>query len=224
MKEIVIFGTGQTAEIVQCCFSRSNEYNIVAFTVHSKFFIEDKFLGLPVIPFEDVEKIYPASKYEMFIALSYDENNQLREKIYKEVKSNNYTLASYVSPESNLASDITYGDNCLILENNIIQPFANIGNNVFIWGGVSIGHHSVIEDHCWLTPGSSIGGNTKLGSGTFLGLNCSIGHLIEIGKNNFIGANALITKSTEDKCVYIAEETKKFILDSERFSLVSKMA
>ena len=44
-----------------------------------------------------------------------------------------------------------------------------------------------------------------------------------IGKNNFIGANALITKNTKENSVYIIEQTEKFLLDSERFSLISKM-
>ena len=78
MKEIVIFGAGQTAEIVHCCFSRSNEYKIVAFTVHSKFFIEDKLLGLPIIPFEDLEKKYPEQVfyYPSFeMVLAYNPNS-----------------------------------------------------------------------------------------------------------------------------------------------------
>ena len=94
MKEIVIFGTGQTAEIVQCCFSRSNEYNIVAFTVHSKFFIEDKFLGLPVIPFEDLEKLFRNSDFAQFkrpriyVFLETMPRNATNKIIRRELKAN----------------------------------------------------------------------------------------------------------------------------------------
>jgi len=180
MKDIVIFGTGQTSEIIFRCFSRNTKRNIVAFTSHSSFVNDKFFLGLPVVPFEKIEIQFPPDKYEIFIAISYENNNMLRKKIFEEVKQKNYFLASYISPESNIDDDISVGENCLILESNVIQPFASIGNNVFIWGNVSVGHHSVIKDHCWLTPGSSIGGNTTLGSGTFLGINATIGHLIDI--------------------------------------------
>jgi sugar O-acyltransferase (sialic acid O-acetyltransferase NeuD family) len=223
MKDIVIFGTGQTSEIIYHCFIRNSNRKIAAFTTHSKFINKNFFLELPVVPFEKIQIEFPPDKYEVFIAISYENNNMLRKKIFEEVKRKNYLLASYISPESNLDDDIPVGENCLILESNVVQPFATIGNNVFIWGNVSIGHHSVIQDHCWITPGSSIGGNTTLGSGTFLGINCTIGHLIDIGKNNFIGANALITKNTKENSVYIIEQTEKFLLDSERFSLISKM-
>jgi sugar O-acyltransferase (sialic acid O-acetyltransferase NeuD family) len=224
MNDIVIFGAGQTAEIVSHYFINDSNFNVVAYTVHSEFINEPELLGCPVVPFEDIENLYSPNEYGMFVAASYTNINQLREKMYHDAKNKNYKLVSYVSTKANSIANIECGDNCFILENEIIQPFARIGNNVFVWGGVLIGHHAIIEDHCWLTAGSSIGGNTKINARTFLGINCTIGHLIEIGRDNFIGANGLITKNTEDKSVYIMKDTQKFILDSDRFILISKMS
>lgn len=50
------------------------------------------------------------------------------------------------------------GDNCFIMENNVIQPFAQIGNDVTIWGGSIIGHGSVIKDHCFVAAHVVISG------------------------------------------------------------------
>jgi NDP-sugar pyrophosphorylase family protein len=42
------------------------------------------------------------------------------------------------------------GENCLVLEDNTIQPFASIGRNVTLWSGNHIGHHAQIRDHCFI--------------------------------------------------------------------------
>ncbi|MBE7551500.1 MAG: hypothetical protein HS126_10555 [Anaerolineales bacterium] len=50
---------------------------------------------------------------------------------------------------------IKTGDNCLIMPNVIIQPFAEIGNDVIIWGGSCIGYQSRIGDHSYIAPGGN---------------------------------------------------------------------
>ena len=223
MKKLIIYGTGQIAEIIYQYFCLDSEFKVIAFTVNKKYSKETSFFDLPVVNFEDVDKIYPPDDYFMFVAASYKNLNSVRELMYQAAKKKKYKLASYVSSNSNLITNLEIGENCLVLENQTIQPYSKIGNNVFIWGGCIVGHHTKIKDHCWLTSGSSIGGNTVINENTFLGLNSTIGHFIEIGRENFIGASALVTKNTEEKSVYIEKDTIKFKLDSDRFLMISKM-
>ena len=178
---------------------------------------------MPVIEFEEIEKKYPPEEFKMFVAMSYSNLNKLRAKKYKEAKQKNYELVSYISSKAGIVGKLDIGENCLILENQLIQPYAKIGNNVFVWSGVLIGHHCTISDHCWLTSDASIGGNSSIGSYSFLGLNCTIGHMIKIGSNCLIGAGAQVTKDTIDKSVFISKDTDLFGLDSERFMKISKL-
>ena len=223
MKKLIIYGTGQVAEIVYKYFCLDSEFEVVAFTVNKRFNTNATFFDLEVINFEEVDEIYPPDEYFMFVAASYKDLNSIRELMYISAKKKGYKLASYISTKSNLIDNIKVGENTLILENQVIQPFSKIGNNVFIWGGCIIGHHTTINDHCWLTSGTSLGGNTIINKKTFFGLNSTVGHFIEIGKENFIGAKALITKNTLDKSVYIEKDTIKFKLDSDRFLMITKM-
>ena len=39
------------------------------------------------------------------------------------------------------------GENCFIFEDNTIQPFVVVEDNVILWSGNHIGHHSVIKNH-----------------------------------------------------------------------------
>ena len=130
---VVIFGTGQIAEIVYQYFTHDSPYTVSAFTVDSKHKDKDSFYGLPVIEFENIEKKFPPDKFQMFIALSYTGLNQLRAQKYYEAKQKKYNLVSYISSKAGIIADFETGDNCLILENQLIQPYAKIGSNVFVW-------------------------------------------------------------------------------------------
>ena len=56
MKKIIIFGTSGFAEVANFYFTNDSNYDVVAFTANKKFITKSKLFGLPVIPFEDLEK------------------------------------------------------------------------------------------------------------------------------------------------------------------------
>ena len=221
--KIVIFGAGQTAEIVYHYFVNDSSFSVVAFTVNAGYRDKKSLFGLPIVEFEEIENKYPPDEFKMFVAMTYSNLNKLRAEKYKEAKQKHYTLVNYISSKAGIVGKLDIGDNCLVLENQLIQPYAKIGNNVFVWSGVLIGHNCTIGDHCWLTSDASIGGNTKIGSYSFLGLNCTIGHMIKIGSNCLIGAGAQVTKDASDNSVFISKDTDLFALDSERFMKISKL-
>lgn len=223
MQKIVIFGTGQTAEIIYQYFKRDTSLQVVAFTVDSEFLDKDTMFDLPVVAFESVSEKYPADEYKMFVAMGYTDLNSLRAEKYQHAKDKGYELVSYIDKDSGLSPDTPVGDNCCIMEHQSIQPYATIGNNVFIWGSAVIAHHSSIGDHCWVTSGVTIAGSTSVGAYCFIGVNATIGHMLSIGEKCLIGAGALITKSADDTAVYIAAETEKFPVDSTRFLKLTNM-
>jgi sugar O-acyltransferase (sialic acid O-acetyltransferase NeuD family) len=224
MKQIVLFGTGKIAEVLLYCFRHHSDCEVVACTANRSFLSGGAWQGLPVIAFEEVEQRYPPEQYAMFVAVGYQELNKLRARKYAEAKAKGYTLVSYVHPESGLPKDCEYGDNCFIMNNVMIHPRVRLGNDVFIWSGAMIGHHSAIGDHCWLTSCANISGVVTVGRSCFFAVNATVGHNLVIGDECFIGANALVTKCTENRQVFLAESTKPFRLDSHQFLRMSAFA
>jgi sugar O-acyltransferase (sialic acid O-acetyltransferase NeuD family) len=154
----------------------------------------------------------------MLVAVGYKDVNRLRATIYAEAKSKGYELISYVSSRcTNWGEAI--GDNCFIFEDNTIQPFARIGNDVVIWSGNHIGHHSTIGDHCFISSHVVVSGHVRVGAYSFLGVNATIRDNVSIGEACVIGAGALVMKSTTDKSVYIAERTRPFDRTSDKIPL-----
>lgn len=216
MKNVVIFSTGEMAEIAHFYFTHDSPYEVAAFTENENFIKEKELFGLPVIPFEEIEKSYPPDKFNMFVALSYRNLNRIRAERYAEAKRKGYELVSYVCTKSAYWGDTEIGDNCFIFENQTIQPFVKIGNNVIMWSGNHIGHHSVIGDHCFISSHVVISGHVRIGEYSFLGVNSTIRDGITIARECVIGAGTLILKDTVEKGVYKGKATELYLDDSSK--------
>lgn len=208
MKPIIIFGIGELAQIAHFYFTNDSEYKIEAFIVDSVYLSEQEFCGLPVVAFEEIENLYPPAKFDMFVAVGYTKVNQIRATKCQEAKSKGYKLISYVSSKATTWNDLTIGENCLILENNIIQPFVKIGNNVIIWTGNNIAHHTEINDNCFISCQASIAGRVKVGKNCFIGINATIRDNVSIADHCIIGAGALILHDTNINEVYKGHGSK----------------
>jgi sugar O-acyltransferase (sialic acid O-acetyltransferase NeuD family) len=223
MAKVVIFGAGKIADEAYFYLTNDSPHEIVAFTIDGRYLSETNKLGLPVVPFEEVERRFPPSDYQMFVAVGYQDLNRFRAQKYEEAKQKGYRLISYVSSQASNVGKVEIGDNCFVLEFAVIQPMAQIGSNVFIWSANHIGHHASVADHCYIAGNVVISGSTKVEPYCFIGVNATLGHEITIGRESFIGAGSLITKNVEPKSVYITPATPKYRLDSSTFLRLTKM-
>jgi len=219
MDKLIIFGTGDIARLAHYYFSCDSEYEVVAFTVDKEYMTGDVFLGLPVVDFEEIVDCCPPTTHKMFIALSYAKMNKIRAQKYYKAKEMGYQLATYVSSRCTFLSDKPVGDNCFILEDNTIQPFVEIGNNVTLWSGNHIGHDSVIEDHCFIAPCVVISGHVHIHKYCFIGVNATLRNSITIAPETLIGAGAIIMKDTVEKGVYIPQSAQLLGKKSDKIKL-----
>jgi sugar O-acyltransferase (sialic acid O-acetyltransferase NeuD family) len=208
MKDVVIFGSAQFAELAYVYLAEDSPYNVAAFTVQQKFLDKRSLFGLDVVPYEQIEDRYPPDKYAMFVAMVYTKLNKAREKIYLDCKAKGYDMISYISSKAFHLGHTEIGDNCFVFEANVIQPFTTIGNNVIIWSGNHIGHHSKIGDHCFIASHAVISGNCNIGSNCFIGVNATLRHGVTVANNCVIGAGALILRDTVENGVYKGIETE----------------
>jgi sugar O-acyltransferase (sialic acid O-acetyltransferase NeuD family) len=194
MKKLVIIGAGETAEIACEYFTVDSEYDVVGFAVDHQFITSPTIAGLPVIPLDELDLRFPPASYWVFIAVSSTQLNRVRSRLYKYAKDKKYRIASYISSRAFIWRNTQIGENCFIFENNTIQPFVKIGNNVVLWSGNHIGHNSIIRDHCFFSSHVVISGFCEIGEFSFLGVNSTIINNINIGTDCFIGAGALVQK------------------------------
>jgi sugar O-acyltransferase (sialic acid O-acetyltransferase NeuD family) len=219
MAQLIVFGTGDIARLGYYYFTHDSEHEVVAFTVDKQYLNGDVFLGLPLLGFEEVVDRYPPAIYKMFIALSYAKMNKVRAEKYYKAKELGYELVTYVSSKCSFLTDNPVGENCFILEDNTVQPFVKIGNNVTLWSGNHIGHDSVIEDHCFISSHVVISGNVHIHQYCFIGVNASLRNSITIAPETLIGAGAIIMEDTIEKGVYVPQKAELIDKKSDEIEL-----
>lgn len=219
MKQIIIFGNKDLAQLAKYYFDNDekySDYQIVAFTVDSEYRDSESFEGLPLVDFENLENVYDPSEYVLFAPMTGTRMNKTRESVYKRGLQKGYKFCSYVSSKATTFDNII-GDNCFILEDNTIQPFTKIGNNVVMWSGNHIGHHSIIEDNVFFTSHVVMSGHCKIGRNSWLGVNSTLRDGLNIGESTLIAMGSLVTRDTEKDGFYMGTPAK--IQDKKSFEV-----
>jgi sugar O-acyltransferase (sialic acid O-acetyltransferase NeuD family) len=197
-KPVVMFGNGRLARTLRYFFDHDSPFDVVAITVDGERMGDERAIGLPTVPFEEVAAHFPPHSYDMFIALGYRGMNRIRAERYADAKLMGYELVTHVSPRASVWPDLQVGDNCLILDEVIVHPYVRIGNDTIIWSGSHVGHGSIIDDHCFIASRTAISGAVTVGDRCFLGTNCTIRDGVRLAPMTLVGAGVIVTSDTEE--------------------------
>lgn len=212
--KVVIFGILDTAELAHYYLTHDSEHEVVAFTVHQEYLDIERFtprgsyVDYPVVPFETLQESFPPGEYALFAPMTGVRMNTFRKKVYLEGKSKGYKYISYISSKATVCGN-SIGENCFILEDNTLQPFTEIGNNVVMWSGNHIGHHGVVRDHAFFTSHVVLSGHCEVGERAWIGVNATIRDFTRIGEGCLVAMGALITHDTEEESFYMGVPAKK---------------
>jgi sugar O-acyltransferase (sialic acid O-acetyltransferase NeuD family) len=196
--KLVIIGDTAFAEVAYEYFTYDSEYEVAAFSVENDYLKREELFGLPVVPFENLEALYSPSDHKFFAATVYTQSNRLRARLYHQAKEKGFSPASYISSRAFVWRNCRIGEHCFIFEQNVVQPFVTMGDNVILWSGNHIGHHSIIGSHCFISSHVVISGFVEVGEYCFLGVNSTIANNLRIGSNCVLGAGAIVLSDVED--------------------------
>jgi sugar O-acyltransferase (sialic acid O-acetyltransferase NeuD family) len=218
-KKIVIFGAGDIAQLAHFYFTNDSDREVAGFVVDDSYVDKPEFCGLPLVSLSAVRTRFPPDEHDAFVALSYAKMNELRAQKCAAMKAAGYRLATYLSSRATcFATQV--GENCFILEDNTVQPFVSIGNNVTLWSGNHIGHHSRIDDDTFISSHVVVSGGVHVGRNCFIGVNATIRDHVTIADGTLIGAGALITKSTEPRAVFKGRRSDPEAITSDKLAKI----
>ncbi|QYA26048.1 hypothetical protein G3I01_11145 [Gramella sp. MT6] len=205
-KKLIIYGIGSFAEYVQYLFDKDSQYEVVGFCVERTIFDQTSIslYNKPLIPFEDIMKVFPPESYYLFIAVG---NNIIRKRIFNLAKELGYKLAKFISTKTICWEDLSYGENTFIDEGCKIHPYVEIGDNSIIMFS-SIGHHTKIGSHNLISV-STLGGRVTVKNESFIGMNSVIKQNVTIASKNIIGMGCVIEGDTQENSVYSNKGTTK---------------
>jgi sugar O-acyltransferase (sialic acid O-acetyltransferase NeuD family) len=195
-KKLVILGDSAFAEVAFECFTHDSAYEVAGFSVESAYLKRNSLFGVPVVPFEELEKHFNPADTEFYAALVYTQLNRLRTRLYLAAKARGYRPASYVSSRAFVWRNVELGEHCFVFEDNTLQPFVKVGNNVVLWSGNHIGHHSVIQDNCFVASQAVISGFCNIGRNSFVGVNATLSNNVSLGDDNWVGLGVTVTRDS----------------------------
>jgi len=191
-RKLIIVGDSAFAEIAYEYFTHDSPYEVVAFSVEQDYLKKTELFGLPIVSFESLEQSFDPADHHLYVATVYTQLNRLRTRLAMQAKEKGYGLASYISSRAFVWRNVEIGEHCFIFEDNTVQPFVKVGNNVVMWSGNHIGHHSTIRDNCFISSHVVISGFVDVGENCFLGVNSTVANNVTIGLDCLIGAGALV--------------------------------
>ncbi|MBO6657187.1 MAG: acetyltransferase [Pseudomonadales bacterium] len=208
-KKVVVFGTGQFADVAAGYIFGMTDVELSAFTVDRAFIREESFCDRPVVAFESLVETHPPDEYQLFLPISYKQMNRLREQKYFEAKERGYELFSYISPEAHIDPTVSIGEHCFIMEDNVLQRGVSVGSNCILWSGNHIGHHTTIANHCFIASHVVVSGSVSIGDSCFLGVNATLRDNVNVAPKTLIGAGALVLEDTEEESVHVGTKAKQ---------------
>lgn len=216
-KKLFLIGDSAFAEIAYEYFSYDSDYEVVGFAVERAYLKKSELFGRPIVPFEDIERYFTPGDVDFYAALVYTEMNRLRTRLYLAARAKGYTPASYISSRSFIWRNVTLGEHAFVFEDNTIQPFVSIGNNVVLWSGNHIGHHSVVQDNCFIASHVVISGFCNIGANSFLGVNATVANNVAIGEDTWVGLGAGILKNTQPNLLFKGKQSETASVSAKQF-------
>lgn len=220
-KDLILVGDSAFAEVAYEYFTHDSPYRVAGFCVESPFLKRDRLCGLPVVPFEEVETHFDPAHHSLYVAVVYTQMNRLRARLCREAKAKGYALASYVSSRAFVWRNVVLGEHCFVFENNVVQPFVTLGDNVVLWSGNHIGHHSTIEDNCFISSHVVISGYVTIGANSFLGVNSCVSNNRKVGRDCWVGPGVALSQDAADGSLFNLEKAVPSKVSSLRFFKVA---
>ncbi|MFJ3482084.1 acetyltransferase [Pseudomonas sp. NPDC090202] len=208
-RPVVIFGNLRSASLAWYCLCHDSPWTVAGFTVDQAYMTGHRFEGLPLVPFEELERHYPPDDFRLLIPMGYQQINGVRRARFEAAKRRGYTFVNYISSRASVWPDLVVGENVLIYEHAIIQPFVHIGSNSIIRSGAHVSHHCTIADHAFVAAQVAMGGEGYVGEQAFVGVGAVLRDRIVLAERTFIGAGAVVLKDTEADGLYVGNPAKK---------------
>jgi len=142
--QVIVFGCQSLSGNAAFLLSNDANHRVVGHVVDKAFLPKNNFYTQQVVAFEKLAEVFPPDAHSLIVPLGWTRSNQLRQGKCAEGKAMGYSLLSYVSSRASIWPNTPIGENVLIFEGAIIQPFVQLADNIIIRSGANIGHHSVV--------------------------------------------------------------------------------
>ncbi len=209
MIDLIIYGTGKLGQMMYYLLLEDSRYNVVCFSADLEYCSKDTLLSLPLVPFNEIERMYPPSRYKMLTVLGGLGGAEARVEMFTRAKDKGYEHINYIHPSVIMEGCIETGENNIVFPYSILGFSGKMGNNNILREKVYIGHDFEMGSHNFIGVGCNIGGESKIGNCSYIAMGTTVTNNIVIQEQTFIGIGSLVLKDTEKNSKYYGQPAKK---------------
>lgn len=200
-KRKFIFGCTDLAQLLYANLLDLSEREVEAFVAHRKYCYAYELMGLPVVPFEDANELFPPAESACYVCLGYAEMNRPREVIGRLLESRGYEILDFRHPNAFIKAD-SLGKGNIFFADVFIDFFTALGSfNIFYPKSV-LSHHTKIGNYNFFAVSSCVAGHCRIGDGNFIGANATVANNIKIADHSLLGAGAYLYHNLETSQVF----------------------
>lgn len=141
-----------------------------------------------------------------FVAIG---NNEVREKIYKQLKSKGARLVSLVHPQAVVSGGATVGEASFVMAGAVVNTGATVGNGVIVNTCSSVDHDCTLGDFSHISVGAHLAGTVKIGERTLIGAGATVINNLSVCGDCIIGAGAVVIRNVCEKGTYVGVPARK---------------
>jgi len=193
-KKIIIYGAGGHAKSCIEVLESVKKYQILGL-IGKKNELNKIVHGYKVIGTDKDLLKFKKKTNNFIIGIGSFKLNNLREIVFKKLKSIGFNLPKIVASTSYVSKNTEIQEGSIIFHNCFINTGVVIGKNCIINSGTIIEHDSFISDHCNISTSVTINGNVEVGSSSLIGSGSKIINLIKINKNTLISMGSIVKEN-----------------------------
>lgn len=193
---VVIVGNTEYSEMLMDYIEDSGVV-VDAFCVDKAYISKGAIAGKPVIPVEEITKIYPPEKTKLYLGIGYSNLGKTKKQVYDKLKREGYQFQNFIHKSVQIFRGCMLGEGNIFFENVVIQRNVTIGNANLFFSNANIMHDNCIGNYNTFGAGSVSNGFVKIGDCNFVGSNATLKDHIVLKGECLIGAGAYVNKVCE---------------------------
>lgn len=142
----------------------------------------------------------------VFIAIG---NNKVRKEKQAYFKSLGFPIATLISKNANLGSNVQIGEGSLVVSGATINIDTTLKEGVIVNTGATIDHDCNVGAFSHISPGVNLAGNVSVGKESWLGIGSTVIQSINIADNVVLGAGSVVISDLESNIVAVGCPAKK---------------
>ena len=209
MKDIAIFGVGgfgrEVLTLIQDINKVEPTWNVIG------FFDDGYEIGYETHGLKNLGGTKELSEWKTPLAVTIAIGTpRIKKAILNNIHNDLIEYPTLIHPSVIIGDNdyVKIGKGCIICAYTVITCDIEVGDFVILNLACTLGHDTVVKDHCAFMPTCNISGEVEIGEGVYCGTGVKIINQTSIGENTIVGAGAVVVKPLPANCTAVGAPAK----------------